>query len=948
MKYLVFSFLAISLILNCIIVEGQVKNSSTNIGSIKGAVKDSTQNFVLSSATVAVYNLSDTTLIQFTIPNNFGEFTISALPLDIPLQLVISHIGYKSLTYIFTLDKNRTIINTGTLYIHQFTAEDKGGRLQEVQITALAPVRMNGDTLEFNADAFRLDTAATTEDLIRRLPGFTIWGDGDITFNGKKINAVTVDGKPFMGGSITSVTQNLPKNAVNKLQVYQQANEKNPLDSTMFANIILKEDKKSGYFGKAAAGLGTDKRYAADVMLSGYNKKLQSSLVAATNNINKLADNVDLLFKSSAFKSDGINVDYQSNFNMNGLNKPVMAGARFQYDFVPQVAFQTTNRLKWDYFLNNNTNQTLETGRGITFLGPDSTITRDFHNNSFSNTTKHAFNAQYEKSTEYNVLKISGTANALNDNKTAENNSIISRTADGIISSSHTMTDTHNNSWDINLGMDYTKRQNPYDKKRVSKAFSFSYFFKTAGKYGNSKNVSDFTSTTSPTANMTFDRLYSRLNESGFAHTFNIIYPGLKPLIFGRNTNLAGITMSAITQVLLQNQVNDDIVLDRDLLKGDYTINNYLSNHRKAYRQDFTPGLSFTRTIMRGLTNRYGRYAYIEVNVKNKFFKYRNEGAQNIQNFNYAYSTFVPDASFTYTDHQYGNYELKSNLNYNRNVNFPDANKIAPLTDSSNTTYIYKGNPGLKPEYETKISASQELITRKSKNPFSAVLAFNYLSIKDKMIDSLVYDSLGRQVIYAANHDGYRNIVVTGTLKKAIEKLTKTYEINGRYILTFVKYPQFINGTMNLSNGVNQSEVLGLSFRVRDFLNFSLEEGIDFYATVQQGYKSNTFKSFNQHAKFAGSIQFPVNVIWNSNITYNKNSSNNTTPIYYTIWNASVAYRFLPANKGEIKISALDLLHENKGIINNINGNTQFFTVNNVLRQYFMITLSYYPRKFGK
>jgi hypothetical protein len=68
----------------------------------------------------------------------------------------------------------------------------------------------------------------------------------------------------------------------------------------------------------------------------------------------------------------------------------------------------------------------------------------------------------------------------------------------------------------------------------------------------------------------------------------------------------------------------------------------------------------------------------------------------------------------------------------------------------------------------------------------------------------------------------------------------------------------------------------------------------------------------------------------------------------YTIWNASMSYRFLPANNLELKCAALDLLNENKGIINS--GNNLSFTHGtvNMLRQYFMATLTYFPRKFGK
>jgi hypothetical protein len=66
------------------------------------------------------------------------------------------------------------------------------------------------------------------------------------------------------------------------------------------------------------------------------------------------------------------------------------------------------------------------------------------------------------------------------------------------------------------------------------------------------------------------------------------------------------------------------------------------------------------------------------------------------------------------------------------------------------------------------------------------------------------------------------------------------------------------------------------------------------------------------------------------------------------MWNASAAYRFLPGRNAEMKFSAFDLLHQNTGSINSGSGNVFTIGRTNALQQYFMLTLSYFPRKFGK
>ncbi|HXB33653.1 MAG TPA: hypothetical protein VNV35_09535, partial [Puia sp.] len=85
-----------------------------------------------------------------------------------------------------------------------------------------------------------------------------------------------------------------------------------------------------------------------------------------------------------------------------------------------------------------------------------------------------------------------------------------------------------------------------------------------------------------------------------------------------------------------------------------------------------------------------------------------------------------------------------------------------------------------------------------------------------------------------------------------------------------------------------------------------------------------------------------------SNLTYTVNTSTASPRQSFTLWNASATYRFFKDQTGEIKFSALDLLHQNTGLINSATNNTIVHGDNNTLQQYFMLTLAWHPRKFGK
>lgn len=922
------------------------------LGTIKGKVKDSTYKFVLSSSTVAIYKNIDSSLLQFCIPDNLGEFSLTGLPLGDTLRLQITHVGYTTYENKFLISPANNLLDLGWIYMHQTNKDD-----EEVTVTAIAPVRMNGDTLEFNPRAFKMDANATAEDLMRRLPGFTIWSDGDITFNGKKIKALFVDGKPFMGGTdVTVATQNLPKEVLDKVQVYQQRDEKNPLDSTLMANLKLKDDKKMGYFGKIGIGIGTDKRYTADAMISGFNKKLQVNVVGATNNINKIADNTDELIRNSSFKGENTALDYQPDFTMAGLNRPVQAGLKFQYDFIPNTEYQKRERLNADYFLNHNNAQVNGNTTVRTMLTSDTTLTKHTESATSNIYSRQNFNSNYNKSERAYELSI-GAKGGINYNKyTNSSSDIQDRSGLGIISQGSLYSENQSVSRDALITFEFTKRNNWYNslylkRKRIPTDFTLRYQFGVTGTDGSGRNKSsfNFTPASGQQGSTNYDRLYQQRDNNSKSHNLYLQYPYLKQLIFGKKT-LGNIDLKISSNFAFQNNDFTDIVLDMDTISKLYLPNFYLTNIRHENISNIQPELIVARQFQKGLTNRYNKYVNIELIARNQYYSVHHNATQLLQNFNYRYNRFMPQASVSYNNHQYGSYEARYNFKYETNVGYPTVNQIAPLVDSTNVWFIAQGNRNLQPEFTNRYAISYDIESRKPKNPIGFGFNAEYIQVKNKMADSSFYDNAGRMLVYTVNVNGYKYWRAGTNIKKAYSpNKNNTFELTTSYNIYRRTSPQYINKTGIISKNLSQNIDGQLGYTFKDIVAMRIQQGLLYYKSIQtntsdgEGFNSNTI-----YSRFSGMLQLPKNLTWSSNITYNKSSSNNQLPIRYTIWNASLTYRFLEGNRGEVKFSALDMLRQNKSIINTVDRNTQTFGYKNVLQQYFMISLSYYPRKFGK
>jgi hypothetical protein len=538
------------------------------------------------------------------------------------------------------------------------------------------------------------------------------------------------------------------------------------------------------------------------------------------------------------------------------------------------------------------------------------------------------------------------SAFSINQNKSVnESNSQQERTGAGIISTSDTRNEDNNTTKNSKVAAEYTHHQDRDYSKRI--LFTAGYVFNAIDNNGSGRNISSYRSTVDASGNQDFNRFYQQKDGLSLNHTFYAGYPRLKQLIFGR-AYLQGIEIKISDSVTFTRNTNNNKVFDFDTLTHQNIQNNYLTNKENANIVNMTPVLGFSKTFENQLTNRYLKYVSINLNIKGQHYSMWHDATQIIQNFKYEYNKFIPDADITYHNHQYGNYEANYSLRFNTNVNYPQVNRIAPLIDSANLWYIPIGNPGIKPEYQKTLSFSYTLTSRKPKNPYGIDLVAGLTTTNAKVVDSVLIDSIGRQHVYGINMDGYRSFNGELDYRKSFQTKNNTFQIQARYSLSLSRFPQYINNILNISNSKGNDGNVKLTYSYKDRFTMSLEQGLSYYSSAQKGFNNNSFSSNNQYTKFSGALLWPKNLTWSSNISYNRSGSNNQTAVNYTIWNASLTYRFLKDNQGEIKCSALDLLHQNKSIINTGNANSQSFGYGNVLQQYCMVTLSYYPRQFGK
>ncbi len=247
---------------------------------LEGTITDTNGTPIMGANIVAVEKKTQI-LDGFGISNEEGYYRLT-LKKGTDYDIKISFIGLKEIAFVFNqenhLEKN-------------FVLEEQAESLDEVELVYEMPVTIKGDTIIYNADSFNTGSERKLEDVLKNMPGIEVNDEGRIEVEGKEITKITVEGKDFFDGDSKLATQNLPANAVGKVEVLRNFSEVNQLRSVtnnednIAINISLKSGKDKFWFGELMGGVGNDDRFIAVPKIFYYSKDLSVNLLGNSNNI---------------------------------------------------------------------------------------------------------------------------------------------------------------------------------------------------------------------------------------------------------------------------------------------------------------------------------------------------------------------------------------------------------------------------------------------------------------------------------------------------------------------------------------------------------------------------------------------------------------------------------------------------------------------------------------
>jgi hypothetical protein len=383
---------------------------------ITGKIIDNT-NKSLESANIIAKPLQEKASLKFAIADSKGRYRLE-LDNEVKYEITVSYIGF--IEKVFILEADAVITS------HDFILHPSGEQLKEIVIKhEFKPIVIKKDTMTYDVKSFANGNERKMKEILEKLPGVEVDKKGNVTVQGKKVTKMLVEGKSFFGGGSKLAVENIPADALDKIEVIDHFNEvgfmKQVSDSDDLAmNVKLKADKKKFVFGDVEAGaeVGNVNNgfYLAHAALFYYSPKTNLSFIGDANNIGKRTFTFDDLLRFGGGMSSFLSgrksftnlYSFATDNNEVVQNKSQFAALNFSHDFSNKLEISgfsilskvlTASQIESrNEYLQNNTiafENKIQKGNNRSLLG----ISNVKLNYSPNAKEKWYYNGQYQSST---------------------------------------------------------------------------------------------------------------------------------------------------------------------------------------------------------------------------------------------------------------------------------------------------------------------------------------------------------------------------------------------------------------------------------------------------------------------------------------------------------------------------------------------------------------------
>lgn len=925
--------------------------------TVTGIVIDRGSNETVSYATVQALSLPDSTYVQGAATDLNGSFKIQNLKRG-KYTLKVSFIGYQPKFIDFELTKDSEK-ETSLGYI---TLATDAVLLKEAEISAnAAKVQMSGDSMIYNASAYRLAAGSKLEDLVKKLPGAQIDDDGNITINGKTLSKILVDGKEFFLNDMNMALKNIPTEMIEKVKAYDRKSDLARVtgiddgEEETVLDLSVKKEMKQGWVGEADLSLGTESRYSEKLNVNRFTDKFQLSVIGSANNVG-----------DRGFGGGGGRGGWGGN--SNGLRASKEIGVNFS-TFSDKL--ETGGSLRYRY----NGTDVLQESSTQSFVTSTGAFTSS-NNRSFSSNSSVDFNfrMEWKPDTMTNIIfrpnasysrnrgYASSTSATFNDDPDEYSDDPLSnldmlKAIDSlVVNTNASRSQTYSNSRSVGGTLQLNRKLNSdgrnitlrlngevggSDSKQLS-ASQVEYVSSgdtddTNNRYyttpGRSHSYSIQGTYSEPIAKRTYlqfsykyDYSYTKNDRQAFTYD-EAAYEELRTSLQNYRYDISSII--DYLQTMSQNNSIYDKLADSDLSQySEYkNYNHTISLMYRMVRDNYNFNVGVDALPQRTKLD----YKYMSVDtaiVRNVF-------------------NFTPTLDFRYKFSKTSQLRFR----YRGSTSQPSMTNLLDITDDSDPLNITKGNPGLKPSFTSTFRLFYNTYNPDRQQGIFTHL--NFSTTRNSVANRTSYDSsTGVTTTRPENINGNWNANAFFGFNSALDK-NKKFTINSFTNGSFNNQVSYLDPTQydeekSKTKRLNLGQRLELGYR-NDWIEFSLNGNINYSHSRNNVISDNNLDTYD----FSYGSELSLTLPWGTEITTDisqnsrrgySQSSMNTDEL---VWNAQIAHSFLKGNALTLSLEMNDILGNKSTISRIISAMSSSDTRYNSIHQYAMLHVIYKINIFG-
>lgn len=922
-------------------------------GSIKATIWDADTNMGIPGAIVEVSPKSNPDKKSHFTSGYQGALSITSLSYG-DYKLTISFIGYENLETEVKVDK--ATIDLGKLNMAT-SAQQIDAVVKEVQALRTS---QKGDTLSYNAGAFKVAADADVEGLLKKMTGITI-NNGVVEVQGEEVKKIFVDGKEFFGEDVTTAIKSLPAEAVDRVEVFNKLSDQAEFsgmddgEGYKALNIVTHSNMREGIFGKVYAGLGADLedetedsdrfKYLAGGNVNIFKNDSRVSIIGLFNNINQqnfsFEDILGVSGSSGGHPGRGVGqymVRPQSGVaivNAVGLNYSDVWGKRDQVKFESSYFFnhtRTTNdswRERWSESTSSS--------------GAIKRDTLQEWGNSLTTNQNHRLNAKLEW-------------------KISDNQSLMSRTWFSF-QGNDPFSEKWGQQWGDNGNSElWDKSRSDYTGYSFSEFLQYRLRLKKVGRtitidgrvrYSDNDRLSESWGNEADPASGYYEDgspIFNPIEE-----LYQYITSPTRSLDLRGNltyTEPVGKYSQFSFQYRFSNE-NDE----SDRRSYSYDQNNILAltpSLSNSYESIYTshnigPGFRWAKERNTLIANVYYQHSELDGNMlypsKNKI----NKGYDHFTYFMMANIQFNPENSIR--------------LFVNSRTQEPNVTDLQDVYNIANPQYIRGGNSNLDPSYSHHVRFHYTNSNVEKGRTFMWMFMLNTTS-----------NYITSNVEYGEDVNGGQGIKVDDVIYHPLQ-YTEPINLDGYWQLrTHLSYGlplNFMKCNLNLMAGVSynltpsqinsqRNDASNIGYDASVTLGSNISENVDF--TISWNGTFNSAKNSHELLAARGTNRYfnhtaQANIKWTfwKGLTITASAAYNQykgfTDDYneeYLLCNIYVGKKLFKNNRGEIQLGVNDLLNQNTAFSRTTGSGWVQNATNSVVGRYYMVNFVYNLRFFGK